>query len=433
MGSELKYFAVLAITVAALLHSTAAIETHVVGDEFGWIVPPGGHYAYEAWASGHKFSVGDILEFNFTTGDQDVAMVTKEAFDSCNSTSPIELKTTGPANFTLDTIGSYYFIGTMDKHCELGQKLAINVTAHSGSPTPSPSPKPSPTPRGPVTYVVGDHFGWIVPPGGELAYSAWAYGKTFYVGDTLEFNFTTGDQDVAMVTKQAYESCNFNKSQITILTTGPAYIKLNLTGEYYFIGTMDKHCELGQKLAINVTTNPGGPSASPTPAPAPTPRGPVTYIVGDQLGWFVPGKYDYSAWANGKTFIVGDTLVFNFINGTQDVAVVTKAVFDNCTTNSTLAVFKNSPVNIIFNTTGEHYFTSTYDRHCELGQKLAINVTAKSTGTATSPSSSTTPSSHAPSAHSPAASAPYNSATPSNINGSGYFFTFLLIGLAFFH
>lgn len=431
MGSELKYLAVLAITVVALLHSTAAQETHVVGDKFGWLVPPGGHYAYEVWASEHKFSVGDILEFNFTTGDQDVAKVTKEAFDSCNSTSPIELKTTGPANFTLDTIGEYYFIGTKDRHCELGQKLAINVTAHSGSPTPSPSPKPSPTPRGPVTYVVGDQFGWIVPLGGELAYSAWAYGKTFYVGDTLEFNFTTGEQDVALVTKEAFETCNLN-TQITLITAGPAYFKLNVTGSYYFIGTKDKHCELGQKLAINVTANPGGPSASPTPVPAPTPRGPVIYIVGDKLGWFVPGQYAYSDWAYGKTFVVGDTLVFNFINGTQDVAVVTKAAFDNCTTNNTVAVFTNSPVNIILNTTGEHYFTSTYDRHCELGQKLAINVTAKSTGTAISPSSPTTPSSLAPSAYSPTAPGPYNSA-PSMINGSGYFVSFLLVALAFFH
>ncbi|KAK9910769.1 hypothetical protein M0R45_034715 [Rubus argutus] len=216
------------------------------------------------------------------------------------------------------------------------------------------------------------------------------------------------------------------------MTAVPVFFELNIIRSYYFIGAKDKHCELGQKLAINVTANPGAPSASPTPAPAPTPRGPVTYIVGDKLGWFVPGQYAYSAWAYGKTFIVGDTLVFNFVNGTQDVAVVTKAAFDNCNTNSTVAVFTNSPVNIILNTTGELYFTSTYDRHCELGQQLAINVTAKSTGTATSLSSPTTPSSHAPSAHSPAAPGSYNSA-PSMINGSGYFVSFLLVALAFFH
>lgn len=122
--------------------------------------------------------------FNFTNGDQDVARVTKEAFKTCNSTNPLTLKTTSPANFTLDTIGEYYFIGTKDKHCGLGQKLAINVTANPG-PNPSPSvPAPAPTPRGPVTYTVGDKLGWIVP-GTGYAYASWAYGKTFIVGDTL--------------------------------------------------------------------------------------------------------------------------------------------------------------------------------------------------------------------------------------------------------
>ncbi|CAB4319015.1 unnamed protein product [Prunus armeniaca] len=428
MGRQLT-IAILAITVVALLHSTAAQQTHVVGDKFGWLVPPGGAYAYEAWAETQTFAVGDILVFNFTNGDQDVARVTKEAFKTCNSTNPLTLKTTSPANFTLDTIGEYYFIGTKDKHCGLGQKLAINVTAEPGSPTPSPAPKPSPAPRGAVTYVVGDHFGWIVPPGGELAYATWAYGKTFYVGDTLEFNFTTGEQDVARVTKEAFESCNISNTNATVQTTGPAYFKLETVGQYYFIGTKDKRCELGQKLAINVTANPG-PNPSPSvPAPAPTPRGPVTYTVGEKLGWIVPGSgYAYATWAYGKTFIVGDTLVFNFVNDTQDVAVVTKSAYENCTTNNTIAVYSKSPVSILLNTSGENFFTSTYDRHCVLGQKLAINVTASST--ATSPSGSVAPSSPTTSTGGPgSAPAPFSSA-PSKI-GSGHF-TFVLISMAAF-
>lgn len=122
--------------------------------------------------------------FNFTTGQEDVARVTKEAFLTCNTTDPISLRATGPANFTLDSLEEYYFIGTLDKHCILGQRLAINVTAYPG---PAPAPAPPPAPRGPRDYTVGDKLGWLIPPGGplDLYYESWAYNKTFFVGDTL--------------------------------------------------------------------------------------------------------------------------------------------------------------------------------------------------------------------------------------------------------
>lgn len=111
-----------------------------------------------------------VSVFNFPDGEQDVAWVTKEAFKKCNSTGPISLKTTNPANFTLNATGEYFFIGTKDLHCVMGQKLAIYVIA----------------PRsGPKTFTVGGKLGWLVPPGGELFYATWACGKTFLVGDAL--------------------------------------------------------------------------------------------------------------------------------------------------------------------------------------------------------------------------------------------------------
>ncbi|XP_022751674.1 blue copper protein-like [Durio zibethinus] len=286
--------ALLALALASVLQATAAQTTHIVGDELGWLVPPGGPIAYSTWAAMQTFSVGDILIFNFTTGEQDVAMVTREAYGTCNSTNPIFLQTTGPANFTLDSVGEYYFIGTMDQHCPLGQKLAINVSA----PGPRPSPIPPP-PRGPITYTVGDSLGWLVPPAGAIAYATWAFNKTFLLGDTLVFIFINGTQDVAMVTKEAYEACDTNNT-ITVLNTSPANITLTTTGEHFFTSTFARHCDLGQKLAINVTArstaNPPSSSTEPSssgttpvsegPSEALAPTSPVSSAPSHLIGGF---------------------------------------------------------------------------------------------------------------------------------------------------
>lgn len=130
-------------------------------------------------------------------------------------------------------------------------------------------------------------------------------------------------------------------------------------------------------------------------------------------------------------FLVFIFAVFNFINGTQDVAVVSKEDYRNCSTNSTIEVYKTSPANITLKATGEHFFTSTYERHCFLGQKLAINVTGSST--ANPPSISVAPASNGPSVGGPIPH-PVSSA-PRSISVNGFFFTpiFFIAVVAFFH
>ncbi|KAM1155196.1 hypothetical protein ACFX13_026712 [Malus domestica] len=285
-----------------------------------------------------------------------------------------------------------------------------------------------------TTYQVGDGLSWVVPPGGAAAYATWAANKTFVVGDTLVFTFTSGSHDVAEVTKPAFDACNVT-SPITLHTASPTNITLNSSGEHYYICTFAGHCSAGQKLSINVngasspapapapsTTPPPPPpsppasvpapapsTSTPTPAasPAPTPsstRAPVTWTVGNNSGWTVLPPGSYQTWAANKTFLVGDTLVFNYLNGTHDVAVVTKANYDSCNTSNTLAPFTIPPTRITLNTTGENFFICTFTGHCVGGQKLAINVTSGST-TATPPSSTATPPSSS-------ATPPGSSATP---------------------
>ncbi|XP_022751675.1 uclacyanin 1-like [Durio zibethinus] len=104
--------------------------------------------------------------------------------------------------------------------------------------------------------------------------------------------------------------------------------------------------------------------------------------------------------------------VFNFPNGAYDVARVTRANFNACYTGSPLLLLSNSPANVTFNETGDHYFLCAFTGHCYAGQKLKINVSAAASSPAPQPSTSAPqPSSPSPQpTTSPPASAPQPSA-----------------------
>ncbi|KAK9069902.1 hypothetical protein SSX86_010298 [Deinandra increscens subsp. villosa] len=144
-ASNLMVF--MAIMVASMqLYGTLAQTTHVVGDTMGWTIPQGGATAYTTWASQQTFTVGDILVFNFTNGAHDVAEVSTAAYDSCTSTNPISLSTTSPTSLTLTTAGTHYYICTFTSHCQIGQKLTINVSTLATTPPTTPTtPTPPPT------------------------------------------------------------------------------------------------------------------------------------------------------------------------------------------------------------------------------------------------------------------------------------------------
>ncbi|CAL5360812.1 unnamed protein product [Camellia sinensis] len=136
---------VLALAAAALVEFSAA-AAYIVGDTMGWVNPSSDATVYSKWASQHTFATGDILVFNYATQQHNVATVTKNAYDACNSTSPISIATNGPTNITLNTTGEHYFFCTIGTHCAQGQKLAINVTSSTTAPSPGAPSSPSPPP-----------------------------------------------------------------------------------------------------------------------------------------------------------------------------------------------------------------------------------------------------------------------------------------------
>ncbi|KAL0403810.1 UNVERIFIED_CONTAM: hypothetical protein Sradi_2021800 [Sesamum radiatum] len=242
MEGRWKVAAFMTLALAAMLNSSSAQTTHVVGDSLGWLVPPGGEVAYQTWAASKTFSVGDVLVFNFTTGIHDAA----EALRFGSETGHQRLRNLHSFRTTARHSTASAYTGN---HPITGR--ANNSSASRYTCT---------LPRAAMTFTVGDSLGWLVPPGGPIAYQTWARGKPFLVGDILA------------------------PPPPPPITTSPARITLTSAGEHYYICTFTQHCNFGQKLAINVSaagspaTPPSGsapaPSSAATPPPASSPTPP---------------------------------------------------------------------------------------------------------------------------------------------------------------
>ncbi|GAU21285.1 hypothetical protein TSUD_286950 [Trifolium subterraneum] len=138
-----------------------------------------------------------------------------------------------------------------------------------------------------VDHIVGGSTGWIANPGASF-YSDWASNNTFKVNDVLVFNFATGAHTVAEISKANFDNCNVNQNTQAI-TTSPARVTLNKTGDFYFTCTIQGHCLSGQKLSVKVSASSPAPAQGPSPPSAtppssgttPTPPSPTPPVSGD--------------------------------------------------------------------------------------------------------------------------------------------------------
>ncbi|PWA41579.1 Cupredoxin [Artemisia annua] len=259
--SIMRILMVFAAT-AMLVDMVVAVDITVGSPNGGWDLTTD----LSSWASSQTFSVGDNLDFQFTSA-HDVLEVTKENYDSCGLGSPISTTVTSPARFPLAAEGSRYFICGRGNHCSQGMKVQINVG--SGTSTPTPPSSTIPPANGPtaamlvdmalaVDIIVGSpNGGWDL----STDLSSWASSQTFSVGDNLDFQFTSA-HDVLEVTRENYDSCGLG-SPISTTLTSPARFPLTAEGSRYFICGRGTHCSQGMKVQIDVGSPPP-PSSSIT-------------------------------------------------------------------------------------------------------------------------------------------------------------------------
>ncbi|XP_066328147.1 uclacyanin-3-like [Miscanthus floridulus] len=134
------------------------------------------------------------------------------------------------------------------------------------------------------------------------------------------------------------------------------------------------------------------------------------YTVGDSSGW--TSGVDYTTWASGKAFAVGDNLVFQY-SMLHSVAEVSSADYSACSASNSIQSYSDQNTKIALTAPGTRYFICGTPGHCGNGMKLAVTVAAAAATTppasssppatpgADTPPVTTTPSTSTPTATSP--------------------------------
>uniref|UniRef100_A0A0D9WJY4 Phytocyanin domain-containing protein n=1 Tax=Leersia perrieri TaxID=77586 RepID=A0A0D9WJY4_9ORYZ len=140
MASKTHYaFLLLLAVMASLFAGSDAGVYHIVGAGKGWRMAPNKTY-YEEWAETRNISIGDKLMFLYRSGVYNIVEVpTKELFDVCSMKNITNRWQNGPTIIELNQSGPRYYFCGVGKHCEEGQKLAINVSAFAPTPPDAPS------------------------------------------------------------------------------------------------------------------------------------------------------------------------------------------------------------------------------------------------------------------------------------------------------
>lgn len=117
----------------------------------------------------------------------------------------------------------------------------------------------------------------------------------------------------------------------------------------------------------------------------------AVYKVGDDAGWTTIGNIDYAKWASNKTFLVGDTILFEYHTQFHNVLQVNHTNFRSCNAKAPITTYATGNDSITIKRSGHLYFLCGFPGHCLAGQKVDIRVSSPS-GPSSSPSAAPAPS-----------------------------------------
>ncbi|XP_022941574.1 early nodulin-like protein 3 [Cucurbita moschata] len=126
-----------------------------------------------------------------------------------------------------------------------------------------------------VEYQVGGSKGiWGVPsdPNAQ-SLNQWAESRRFQIGDSIVFNYQSGQDSVLLVNQDDYNNCH-TESPIKHFSDGHTIIKFEKSGPHYFISGIKDNCLKNEKLVVVVLADRTKQYSSPPPAPVEEPQSP---------------------------------------------------------------------------------------------------------------------------------------------------------------
>ncbi|KAE9448989.1 hypothetical protein C3L33_19132, partial [Rhododendron williamsianum] len=115
------------------------------------------------------------------------------------------------------------------------------------------------------------------------------------------------------------------------------------------------------------------------------------HVVGGSQGW--DESTDFSTWASGQKFVVGDQLVFKYTSLHSVVEVGSESAYKSCDISSTLNSLNGGNSVVKLTKPGTRYFACGTSGHCGQGMKVKITTVAADASSSSSSSTTTTPAS----------------------------------------
>ncbi|KAL5737729.1 hypothetical protein ACOSP7_030490 [Xanthoceras sorbifolium] len=131
-----------------------------------------------------------------------------------------------------------------------------------------------------TTFLVGGKGQWAASTDNSTSnYSQWAERTRFQIGDSLVFNYQSGQDSVLQVTREAYDNCSTTDIPMANFTEGHTVFTFNRSGPFYFISGNKDNCLKNEKLVVIVLANRTQGNSNQTDSPPPSPTGSTNFIT----------------------------------------------------------------------------------------------------------------------------------------------------------